>query len=145
MGGEMTLPALEEQERQWRGWEERLNTIKEAPGMVDFQTDYIKDIVKDLSADYPHDLDVASIFHSWLAHKQEDLVSYRDKSFKSKFSGTQAPAPQSNFMEAYDDSLESFTNLKLNELKEAYDDSQQTFTNELMLNKCANSKTHGIH
>jgi len=107
--GEMTLPAKEEQEQQWRRWEDRLKTIKEAPGMIDFQTDYIKDILKDLGTDYPHDLDVGSIFHSWLGHKQENLVSYRDQSFKSKFTGTQSPAPQSNFMEAYDDSMKKFT------------------------------------
>ena len=104
----MNLPNAEEQEKEWRGWDNRLKTITEAPGMVDFQTDYVKDILKDLGTDYPHDLDVGSIFHSWLGHKQEDLVSYRDQSFKSIFTGTQGAAPKARFMEAYDDSLQTF-------------------------------------
>jgi trimethylamine monooxygenase len=37
-----------------------------------------------------------------------DIMTYRDKNFVSKFTGTRAPLYHTTFMKAFDDSLESF-------------------------------------
>jgi hypothetical protein len=42
---------------------------------------------RECSPDYPYDLDVAGMFHEWEQHKIEDITTYRDKSFPSKFTG----------------------------------------------------------
>ena len=46
-------------------------------------------IVKDCGSDYPHNLDVCEMFNTWLGHKKQNIVTYRDQSFASKFTGKQ--------------------------------------------------------
>jgi len=48
------------------------------------------------------------MFKEWHHHKDEDILTYRDKSFASKFTGTQSPVHHTNFMYALDDSLDTF-------------------------------------
>ena len=43
-------------------------------------------------------------------YKVEDVLTYRDQSFSSKFTGTPSPIHLRNFMHALDDSLETFMN-----------------------------------
>ena len=45
-----------------------------------------------------------------LLPKVEDVLTYRDQSFPSKFTGTPSPIHLRNFMHALDDSLETFMN-----------------------------------
>merc|ERR1712003_617408 len=59
---------------------------------------------------YPYNLDVTEIFDIWEGHKHTDILTYRDQSFASIFTGTQSPIHHSNFMVALDDSLETFMN-----------------------------------
>ena len=68
----------------------------------------------DLAAgcDYGHDLDVADMFHSWEEDKHADLLTYRDKSFVCKFTGTKSPIHHSAFMDALDDSMKTFMDTK---------------------------------
>ena len=80
--------------------------MKDCHGEIDFQTDVVADIGKD--ADYGYDLDVGSLFHVWEHCKVEDITTYRDRPFTSKFSGTKSPVHHTPFMKAMDDSLECF-------------------------------------
>ena len=75
---------------------------------IDFQTDFVMDLVKDCGKDFPWNLDVGDIFHAWEHHKDEDVLTYRDQSFPSKFTGTPSPIHNRNFMEALDDTMETF-------------------------------------
>ena len=52
------------------------------------------------------------LFHEWEGHKHEDILTYRDKQFKSIFTGTLSPAHHSSFMEAMDDSMACFMGKK---------------------------------
>jgi trimethylamine monooxygenase len=76
--------------------------------MIDFQTDYMKDIVKD--TDYPRlDLDMAArLFKEWEHHKEESILGYRDHAFASPVNGTMAPVHHTRWFEAMDDSMQSF-------------------------------------
>merc|ERR1712045_476628 len=106
--GEMSLPPLEQMIKEWKIWKAKESLVTDWHTGIDYQTEYVKDICKDLGTDYPHDLDVAEMFHTWENHKQEDVKTYRDQSFKSKFTGVQSPIHHSTFMSALDDSLETF-------------------------------------
>ena len=75
---------------------------------IDYQTDFVKDLCSDVGFEY--DVDVADVYHVWEDHKKEDILTYRDRSFKSKFTGTAAPVYHTTFMRAFDDTLESFIN-----------------------------------
>ena len=48
------------------------------------------------------------MFYEWAGHKQENIITYRDKSFPSKFTVTQSPVHHTTFMKALDDSMETF-------------------------------------
>ena len=85
--GELSLPSKATMSSNWEKWVERLKTLKDVHEMIDFQTDYVQELARDCGADYPYDLDVGDIFHAWANHKEEDVMSYRDKSFASKYTG----------------------------------------------------------
>jgi len=110
--GEMTLPDKDERERNWKDWVARNNALKDAHGMIDFQTEYVQELARDCGSDYPYDLDVADMFHTWAGHKVEDILTYRDQSFASKYTGVQSPIHHTNFMYALDDSLDTFMHQK---------------------------------
>ena len=65
---------------------------------IDFQTDFVMDLVKDCGKDFPWNLDVGDIFHAWEHHKDEDVLTYRDQSFPSKYTGKWWCRYQSNIV-----------------------------------------------
>ena len=70
-------------ERDWIQWEAKSGKIDG----VDFQTEFVMDLVSDCGESYPYDNNVAEMFHTWLGHKEECIATYRDHSFTSKFTG----------------------------------------------------------
>ena len=106
--GRIKLPALDEQAAdmvKWSGMEEALADAFEA---IDFQTEYVRDLIK--PTDYPRlDVDmVAKLFKEWEHHKVEGILTYRDRSYPSTLTGTVAPQHHTTWMKAMDDSLETF-------------------------------------
>jgi len=89
------------------------STVKDTFQMIDFQTDFVQDLVRDCGADYPYNLDTTQIFYEWANHKIQDVLSYRDQSFASKFTGTKSPVHHTTFMKALDDTMDTFMNQKL--------------------------------
>merc|ERR1712147_224032 len=83
--GEIGLPDHEAMDKAWRPWVFRNQQLKDCHQEIDFQTDFVLDILKD-----------------------EDVLTYRDQSFPSKFTGTPSPIHMRNFMDALDDTLETF-------------------------------------
>ena len=47
-------------------------------------------VSRECGPDYPYDVDVSEMFHTWEHHKMENILTYRDKSFASKFTGGQS-------------------------------------------------------
>ena len=86
----------------------RDQSLKVCRELIDFQTDVLVDVGKD--ADYGYDLNNRYLFHVWEAHKMEDITTYRDHPFTSKYTGTKSPIHLTPFMKAMDDSLECFMN-----------------------------------
>lgn len=106
--GRIALPsrdAMAADVDQWVAREEKLANPFEA---IDFQTDYMRDLLA--ATDYPRlDVDnVAKLFKEWEHHKGEDILTYRDKAFPSVITGTMSPAHHTPWMQAMDDSLEAF-------------------------------------
>ncbi|MFA5494559.1 MAG: NAD(P)/FAD-dependent oxidoreductase [Porticoccaceae bacterium] len=94
---------------KWREQEGAASTPFEA---VDFQAAYVRDLL--MRTDYPS-LDVegvAELFKAWLRHKREDILCYRDRSYRSTVTGTLSPPHHTPWMQAMDDSLEAFLNDK---------------------------------
>jgi trimethylamine monooxygenase len=76
-----------------------------------FQGDHVRDLSED--SGYPFDLSADQIFKEWHDSKlvkPRGILTYRDQSHTSKFTGTESPSPENSFMQAFDDSIEAFVN-----------------------------------
>lgn len=75
---------------------------------IHYQGDYIKELIAD--TDYPSfDVDGANeAFLQWKKHKKEDIMGFRNNSYRSVITGSMAPAHHTPWKDALDDSLESY-------------------------------------
>jgi len=108
--GDISLPDSEEREANWRGWVERNLALTDCHEEINFQTDFVLDLARDCAEDFPYDLDVSEMFHTWEGHKHDNILTYRDQSFPSKYTGSPSPVHLRSFMSALDDSLQTFMN-----------------------------------
>ena len=89
-------------------WVAKEEKLEDPLQMIDFQTDYIVDLCN--IVDYPK-IDFELIrkhFYQWEHDKEEDIINYRNKSFSSAVSGSVAPIHHTNWLEAMDDSMDTF-------------------------------------
>ena len=93
-------------------WVEKEQKLEDPIQMIDFQTEYTKDLYS--ASNYPK-IDFELIrkhFKDWEHHKEEDIMTYRNKSFSSPVTGTVAPLHHTPWAEAMDDSMETFLKAK---------------------------------
>lgn len=102
------LPSKEVRRADINHWLERNNHLETPFDDVDFQSDYIKDLLQ--LSDYPQfDIDkVGKMFKDWLKDKEENILTYRDKTFRSVVTGTMAARHHTEWMEELDDSKERY-------------------------------------
>ncbi|TFF17860.1 NAD(P)/FAD-dependent oxidoreductase [Jiella endophytica] len=110
--GRIALPSAEEQAADIAVWRAREEALENPFQQIDFQTDYVRDLLA--ATDYPHlDVDrVAELFKEWEHHKQEGILTYRDRSYPSTLTGTLAPVHHTPWIKALDDSLEAFLGVR---------------------------------
>jgi len=106
--GDVNLPSHEVMVEDAKKWQKMEESCTDCFEEIRFQGAFMKDLVEQNK--YPHNLDVTEIFDIWEGHKHSNILTYRDQSFASIFTGTQSPIHHSNFMIALDDSLETFMN-----------------------------------
>lgn len=98
---------MTEHSARWRERELKLTTDYEG---IYFQGDYVKDLIA--ATDYPEfNVDaVDEAFIEWKHHKQENIMGFRDNSYCSVITGRMQPKHHTLWMNAMDDSLESYLN-----------------------------------
>lgn len=106
--GEAALPSAAEQRASIEAWLERFNAIETAQDEVKFQADYIRDLIE--QTDYPmFDLDeVTATFMAWKKDKKKNILTYRDKAYRSVMTGTMALEHHTPWLSELDDSLERY-------------------------------------
>ena len=106
--GRLALPSPDEQAADMSSWLAREESLRDPFEAIDFQTDYVRDLLA--PTDYPQLKvdEVAKLFKEWEHHKMEGILTYRDRSYRSTLTGTLAPVHHTQWMEALDDSLEAF-------------------------------------
>jgi trimethylamine monooxygenase len=104
--GDITLPDKAAMIEDQKKWFARFKALKDGMENITFQGDMIRDWCKE--GEYGHDTDIDAILHNWIHDKHNDIMTYRDQSYASKYTGTQSPIHHSTFMDALDDSLETF-------------------------------------
>lgn len=108
MMGNITLPEKSERTKDMEKWLERDRANETHDDEIDFQTDYIRELIH--MTDYPEfDLDtVAAHFKKWLRDKEDDILGYRDVTFRSVMTGTMAENHHTNWIDEMDDSFERY-------------------------------------
>jgi len=108
----ISLPSKDEMQKDINDWVVREEALEDAHQMIDFQTDYCVDLCS--SIDYP-EIDFELIrknFYEWEDHKEENILTYRDKSFPSPVTGTVGPSHHTTWLEAMDDSMQTYLKTK---------------------------------
>ncbi|MGK2883058.1 MAG: NAD(P)-binding domain-containing protein [Mycobacterium sp.] len=104
----IALPSRDEMDADIAAWRARLAELTSAMEQIDFQTDYVRDLM--VHTDYA-DFDLGLVqehFKAWEHHKTESITGYRDRSFTSPCTGTLAPQYHTSWWDALDDSLAAF-------------------------------------
>ncbi|MNV30555.1 hypothetical protein D3C71_1218280 [compost metagenome] len=104
----ITLPDAAAMRADSEAWVAREEASQSAEQDIDFQTDYVRDLLD--VTDYPaFDVEaVADLFKQWKHDKKGDILGYRNCSYRSVLTGTLAPPHHTPWMQAMDDSLEAF-------------------------------------
>ena len=115
--GQQPMPPLTERKADEQQWLAEFEQLKNAEQEIDFQARYIRDLTS--CTDYP-DFPVekqGEIFKQWQVDKQQDIMGFREKSYRSTLTGTIAPELPQPWLEILDDSLEHFLSLTLTKPK----------------------------
>ncbi len=106
--GRIPLPDFDAMHADSLAWRAREETLETNQQMFEFQGSYIQDLID--ATDYPS-FDIGGVnrtFLAWKHDKHEDIMGYRDKSYRSLMTGTQSPPHHTPWLDALDDSMEAY-------------------------------------
>jgi len=106
--GRIDLPSKNDMKKNSQAWREREEKLETDEDMIWFQGDYTKELIE--ATDYPS-FDVEGVnktFMEWEHHKHEDIMGFRDNAYRSLMTGTMSPKHHTPWIEAMDDSMESY-------------------------------------
>jgi trimethylamine monooxygenase len=116
--GKINLPDANERLQDIQHWLNSQEALVTPNDSIEFQAGYVRNLID--ATDYP-DFPIeeqAELLKSWSIDKQEDIMAFRNKSYRSTITGTQATALPEPWLDIKDDSLEGFMSLKFQELEE---------------------------
>ncbi|MCY3675623.1 MAG: NAD(P)/FAD-dependent oxidoreductase [Rhodobacteraceae bacterium] len=84
------------------------DAIDDPYGPIVYQGNYVRELIAE--TDYPSfDVDASDqAFIKWKKHKKQDIMAFRDNGYVSPMTGVLAPPHHTKWVEAMDDSLESY-------------------------------------
>ena len=106
--GRIELPSKAEMEKDNAAWAEREATLADYEQEIYFQADYIEVLLNQV--DYPK-FDVQGMgdtFMDWEHHKHDSIIGYRDNGHRSLVTNNMQPVHHTLWLEAMDDSMESY-------------------------------------
>ena len=84
-------------------WTRANANVIDAPSAIDFQTDYLQDL-STITGYTMHAAKSRDLLNTWIRHKKENIMTFREHSFASYYTGnkTLKPGP---WLNAFDDSI----------------------------------------
>ena len=84
------------------------DAIEDDYGAIRYQGDYVRELIAE--TDYPSfDVNGATeAFFQWKKHKKQNIMTFRDNRYRSVMTGSMAPVHHTPWVEAMDDSMESY-------------------------------------
>ena len=107
--GRLEVPVSKyDMEKDIAHWREVEDNLADDYAAIKFQGDFIRRLIE--LTDYPDfDIDGAcDAFYQWKGHKKENIMTFRNHSYKSVLTGTVAPPHHTPWKDALDDSLEAY-------------------------------------
>ena len=106
--GRVQLPDVAEMKANSLGWRAKEEKLETAEQMIQFQGEYVRDLIA--QTDYPSfDIDgVNRTFMVWEAHKMANVMTFRDNAYRSLMTGKMSPLHHTPWKDALDDSLAAF-------------------------------------
>ena len=106
--GRIELPSREIMEQDPKDREAAEDALEDDFQCIAYQGDYVRELIAD--TDYPSfDIEAANeAFFQWKKHKKEDIMAFRDNGYVSPMTGTKAPPHHTKWVDALDDSMESY-------------------------------------
>jgi len=110
--GRIKLPKKDAMTKNSKAWRKRELTLETPEHAIWFQGDYVKELIA--ATDYPNfDIEATNkTFMDWEHDKAADIMGYRNKAYRSLMTGNVAPVHHTPWLEAMDDSLETFLKVK---------------------------------
>ena len=106
--GRIDVPDRAARDADEKIWLDREGTLESDEDLIWYQGDYVKELIE--LTDYPS-FDVEGVnktFMEWEHHKHDDIMGFRNNAYRSLMTGTMAPVHHTPWMEAMDDSMESY-------------------------------------
>jgi trimethylamine monooxygenase len=110
--GRIKLPKADAMAKNSKTWRKREEKLENAEQMIWYQGDYVKELIS--ATDYPSfDIEATNqTFMKWEHDKAADIMGYRNKAYRSLMTGTMSPTHHTPWLEAMDDSLETYLKVK---------------------------------
>jgi trimethylamine monooxygenase len=108
MMGRIAVPDAPTMQADGQAWADREAALADSHEAIEYQGAYVQSLV-DLT-DYP-DFDIKGMneaFFAWKQHKVENIMGFRDNSYKSLITGTMAPPHHTPWKDALDDSMQTY-------------------------------------
>jgi trimethylamine monooxygenase len=104
----INLPSKNEMSKHSMQWREREEKLKNDEEKIWFQGDYVKELIDE--TDYPSfDIEgVNKTFMEWEHHKHEDIMGFRNNSYKSLITGKMSPKHHTPWIDELDDSKKAY-------------------------------------
>ncbi len=105
------IPALAARQEDEKNWLAKYDEVTNVEGSNDYQAAYIRDLTN--ATDYPEFAveKQADILKEWQKDKQQDIMCFREKAYRSTLTNTLAPELPVPWLDVLDDSLEYFLEL----------------------------------
>ncbi|MEM9496514.1 MAG: NAD(P)/FAD-dependent oxidoreductase [Pseudomonadota bacterium] len=106
--GKITLPDQATMEADPKAREAAEDALQDDYDCIRYQGDYVRELIAE--TDYPSfDVDAANqAFFEWKKHKKKNIMEFRNHGYVSPMTGQKAPPHHTSWVDALDDSLETY-------------------------------------
>ena len=108
MMGRIALPDKATMHADWKKRQADEDALADDYACIAYQGAYTAELIDE--TDYPSfDIEAANqAFYDWKKHKKQNIMGFRDQSYISAMTGTASPKHHTAWVEALDDSMESY-------------------------------------
>ncbi len=108
MLGKLNVPDQNEMESDIEKWREEEDSIADDYGAIEYQGRYTRHLM-DMTDYPPFNIEASNqAFFEWKKHKKQNIMTFRDNGYVSPLTGNRAPAHHTSWINALDDSMESY-------------------------------------